>query len=59
VAHEAKYVWFNDGNSEWCYALVVLTHSDGKLNLLYKSPVAGWESADNIPQGEGGRTWHL
>ena len=53
----AKSVWFDTGDED-AFALVVSENDDGTLNLLYFPSDSPVEHADNIPEGEGGRTWH-
>ena len=53
----AKHVWFDDGTEKKAYALVVSENDDGTLNLIYFPNSSAVEHANNIPQGEGGRTW--
>jgi hypothetical protein len=52
-----KSVWFNTGDED-AFALVVGENDDGTLNLVYFPTTSPVEHADNIPEGEGGRTWH-
>ena len=49
-------VTFDDGK-EKCLALVAKTNDDGTLNLIYFPTSSPVEHANNIPEGEGGRTY--
>ncbi len=54
--HAVKSVTFNDGK-EKCFALVAKENADGTLNLVYFPTTSAVEHANNIPEGDGGRTW--
>ena len=46
-----------DTGTEEAFALVKSKNDDGTLNLVYFPTGSPVEHANNIPEGEGGRTW--
>lgn len=56
MSHPVTSVTFDDGK-EKCFALVVSKNDDGTLNLIYFPSSSPVEHANNIPEGEGGRTY--
>ena len=53
-----KSVFFNDGKDADVFAVVVGKNPNGNLNLITFPTDSAVEHENDIPQGEGGRTWH-
>ena len=64
MAHlPTEHVWFDEGfagegGGAACFAIVLTEYASGNLDLLFKSARGQWETADDVPRGTGGRTWH-
>lgn len=65
MAHDARYVWFNDGKDD-CYALVLAEGEGTELDLLvFDASTGAPEHKRGVPRREppygddgGGHTWH-
>ncbi len=59
MPHPVKSVFFNDGTHKNLFAIITKTLENGNVNLSYQDPDTGaGQIATDIPEGEGGRTWH-
>jgi hypothetical protein len=63
--HNAQYVYFNDGENEDLYALVVNARDGNVIDIWtpndgsFHASVPHREKADYAAGGGGGDTWHL